>query len=55
MINLGLLNRRMEDGDCGNVAVRIYVSFDYQLPSLFLDGAKITGLWGAFSAQADQE
>ena len=57
MINLGFLNKRMEVGDWGNVAMRIYVSFDYQLPSLFVDSTKITGLWreGGVNAQADQE
>ena len=45
MIDLGFLNRRMEVGDWGNVVMRIYVSFDYQLPSLLVDGTKITGLW----------
>ena len=57
MIDLGFLNRRMEVGDWGNVVMRIYVSFDYQLPSLLVDGTKITGLWreGGVNAQADQE
>jgi len=44
MINLGCPNRTMLAGDLCNVGVGIYVSLDNQLPSLFVDSAKITGL-----------
>jgi hypothetical protein len=44
MINLGCPNRTVLAGDLCDVGVGIYVSFDDQLPSLFVDSAKITGL-----------
>jgi hypothetical protein len=44
MINLGCSNRTVLAGDLCGVGVGIYVSLDNQLPSLFVDSAKITGL-----------
>jgi len=44
VINLGCPNGTVLAGDLRGVGVGIYVSFDNQLPSLFVDSAKITGL-----------
>jgi hypothetical protein len=44
MINLGCPNGTVLAGDLCDIGVGIYVSLDNQLPSLFVDGAKITGL-----------
>ena len=44
MINLGCPNGTVLGGNLCDVGVCIYVSLDNQLPSLFVDSAKITGL-----------
>jgi hypothetical protein len=46
MINLGCPNRTVLAGDLCDVGMGVYVSLDNQLPSLFVDSAKITGLVG---------
>ena len=46
MINLGCPNRTVLASDLCDIGVGIYVSFDNQLPSLFVDSAKVTGLLG---------
>jgi hypothetical protein len=44
MIDLGCPNGTVLAGDLCDLGVGIYVSLDNQLPGLFVDSAKITGL-----------
>jgi hypothetical protein len=46
LIHIGGLNGRMLAGDSHNVSVGIDVSLYHQLPRLFVDGAKVTWLYG---------
>ena len=51
MIHLGGQNGRILAGDSHDVAVLIDVSLDHQLPRPFVDGAKVTWLFGLSETQ----